>query len=412
MPPPPASPPPPPRVAVEVGTRMLEVGRHLRWMDETPPGTTSSAAAMHALIERQGYMLLRDLVPREAVADGCRCLAATLAAGGWLAPGRDPELLELGAAPPNGGFMLAASEQDEMMNNPAVRRVLAGPELMGLFERLFGEEPATFAFKWFRAMCPGQSSGFHVDKVYMGKGSPSLVSVWIPWHDVDVERGGLVVLERSNSSPAHARLRETYGEHDYEHSRIDTGQGNTVANSGWYTRDPAELLALEAAAWRKDDQEQEGASGGGVGGGGCCWRTAEQFNAGDVVVFPMQTMHGTVTNTTHTPALLRLSCDIRFQPRADEVDPRHTLQAAAAAAGGGGGKEQEQPVWDRDEFLEHGAAHAAAAPLDVPLLPLAEAKRQWGLAVEPLPGVASAPPRALVWPPVPWRQQTAAAAAL
>ena len=164
---------------------MLEVGRHLRWMDETAPGTTDSATAMHGLLERQGYMLLRKLIPRQAVAAGCRLIAETLAASGWLAPSRDPSMLELGVAPPNGGFMLQASEQDALMDAPSVRRVLAGPELMNLFRKLFGEEPATFTFKWFRAMCPGQSSGFHVDNVYMGKGSSQLYSVWVPWHDVD-----------------------------------------------------------------------------------------------------------------------------------------------------------------------------------------------------------------------------------
>ena len=254
---------------VEVGTRLLEVGRHLQWMAETPPGTTASAGQMHAHLERHGYMLVRDLIDRGAVGAGCRCIAGALAETGWLAPNRRPELLELGASTPSGGFMLQADEQDQMMNAPEVRRVLAGPELMGLFRVLFGEQAASFDFKWFRAMCPGQGSGFHMDNVYMGKGSERLYSVYVPWHDADVERGGLVVLEKSNSHPAYQRLRETYGEYCNSHDRIDTGAGNTVDNSGWFGRDPAELLAFHPAA---------------------CWRTAEQFNAGDVVVFPMHTM--------------------------------------------------------------------------------------------------------------------------
>lgn len=366
---------------VEVGTRMLEVGRHLNWMAETPEGTTTSSAAMHALLGRQGYMLLRQLVPREAVEAGCACLAATLADGGWLAPGRVPAELELGEAPPNGGFMLQPAEQDAMITAPAVQRVLAGPELMGLFETLFSEEPATLAFKWFRAMCPGQSSGFHMDNCYMGKGSARLFSAWIPWHDVDVDRGGLVVLEQSNSHSAYARLRETYGKHDYEHSRINTGIGNTVANSGWYTRDPAELLALHNNG---------------------CWRTAQCFNAGDVVVFPMHTMHGTVTNTTHSPPLLRLSCDVRFQPRADTVDPRHTLAPRLTIEHGS----STPTMWDRADFEARGAAHAAAAPLDLPMRPLVDAKREWGLERDPVEGIPYAPTRP--WPPVPWRRTVAA----
>eukprot|EP01052_Picozoa_sp_SAG31_P063035 SAG31_NODE_21990_length_536_cov_0.929062_2_plen_37_part_01 len=37
----------------------------------------------------------------------------------------------------------------------------------------------------------------------------------------------------------------------------------------------------------------------------------------------MLTMHGTLPNLSAEPRpLLRLSCDIRFQPAADPVDPR------------------------------------------------------------------------------------------
>ena len=49
-------------------------------------------------------------------------------------------------------------------------------------------------------------------------------------------------------------------------------------------------------------------------------------------------MHaGTVANTTQSPALLRLSCDVRFQPASDAVDPRHTVASGA---------------WDRVDFVE------------------------------------------------------------
>ena len=104
----------------------------------------------------------------------------------------------------------------------------------------------------------------------------------------------------------------------------------------------------------------------------------------------MHTMHGTVANTTRSPPRLRLSCDIRFQPAADAVDPRHTIDGGP---------------WDREAFAARGAAHAAAAP-EGPRKPLAEAKVEWGIAKEPLE-LKRAPARP--WPPQPY---TAAAAAL
>ena len=83
----------------------------------------------------------------------------------------------------------------------------------------------------------------------MGAGSRELHTAWLPWHDVPVERGGLVMLEGSSSLPGFAQMRDTYGEQQH-------GQ--------WFGLDPAELLAFDERAR---------------------WVTAD-FRAGDVVIFP------------------------------------------------------------------------------------------------------------------------------
>ena len=104
-------------------------------------------------------------------------------------------------------------EADNMMNDDAVRRVLHGAELFGVLETLFAEPAASLDYKWFRAVVPEQYSGFHMDNVCkrssslctfffrslkrsygadMGAGSKRLHTVWLPWHDIDVTKGGLV----------------------------------------------------------------------------------------------------------------------------------------------------------------------------------------------------------------------------
>ena len=127
----------------------------------------------------------------------------------------------------------------------------------------------------------------------MGAGSSNLHTVWLPWHDVSVARGGLVMLEGSSSLNAYKQMRDTYGEQQH-------GQ--------WFGLDPAELLAFDA------DSPAE------VGRQKARWVTAE-FKAGDIVVFPMKIMHGSLTNKTDR---LRFSCDVRFQPSSERVDPRYT----------------------------------------------------------------------------------------
>ena len=65
---------------------------------------------------------------------------------------------------------------------------------------------------------------------------------------------------------------------------------------GWFSRDPLELSSRHGGSWRSAD-----------------------FRAGDVVVFGMHLMHASTTNLTQR---FRLSCDVRFQPTSDPVDPR------------------------------------------------------------------------------------------
>jgi hypothetical protein len=287
-----------------VGTRRLPFdGKALGWMHECDGAATGPK--IREQLESYGYCLLRSALPRELVDAGAAALSDELASQGWLVEGTEPAELVVRREPPGSG-MLREVEQDAMMSHSAIRRVLHGPELFGILEALFEEEPISFDYKWFRAVIPGQFSGFHMDNVYMGAGSARVHTVWLPWHDIDTTKGGLVVLEGSHSLPGYARMRETYGAQQH-------GQ--------WFGTDPAELLAFEPQRAR--------------------WVTST-FRAGDVVIFPMLTMHGSLTNRTRPaaplggrafPALLRAARPqaLRCAPQQLGSD-RSCLQTPAAAA--------------------------------------------------------------------------------
>ena len=76
--------------------------------------------------------------------------------------------------------------------------------------------------------------------------------------------------------------------------------------SGWLCTDVAapELLALVS----RDQGEQEPLT----------WATA-RLNAGDVVMLHLRVLHLSTTNTTRR---IRISCDTRWQPTDDAIDPR------------------------------------------------------------------------------------------
>eukprot|EP01043_Picozoa_sp_COSAG02_P064538 COSAG02_NODE_9468_length_2207_cov_2.066414_2_plen_168_part_00 len=166
----------------------------------------------------------------------------------------------------------------------------------------------------------------------MGRGSQSLLTTWVPWCDVPIDLGGLVVLEGSNRLPGFARLRETLGSTDADQTEF---AGHTMT-------DPHELLALDRAAR---------------------WVTARSFRASDVVCFTMHTLHTGIGNSTQSS--LRLSADVRFQPASEPRDERWVSDSPDGIG------------VPRDNAKE--VAHQATR--DRPR-PLTEARELWGLGAK------------------------------
>ena len=88
---------------------------------------------------------------------------------------------------------------------------------------------------------------------------------------------------------AFASLQSTYGELDVERDHLD--------GSGWFTTDPFEISHQFGGQWCTTDYE-----------------------AGDVVLFGWRLVHMSTTNETDK---VRVSCDVRWQPAGDAVDPRY-----------------------------------------------------------------------------------------
>ena len=41
-------------------------------------------------------------------------------------------------------------------------------------------EVITTGYKWLRAVCQGEFTGVHTDKVFLGRGSPRVLTAWVP----------------------------------------------------------------------------------------------------------------------------------------------------------------------------------------------------------------------------------------
>merc|ERR1711959_826896 len=116
--------------------------------------------------------------------------------------------------------------------------------------------------------------------------------------DIDYALGGLAVLEKSHTLPGFARLRETYGQHDF------MNLPGVKSNGGNFTADPEDLLAMEPSAR---------------------FLTSE-FEAGDALIFTNMTVHGSVANKSDR---VRLSADVRYQPAKEEMDARYIVESTS-----------------------------------------------------------------------------------
>jgi hypothetical protein len=244
-------------------------------------------------LREDGYLYLPGFLDPDAVLRARHDVLHRMAEDGLLAPGSDPGDALPGPRPRRALLSDLAKESGPLTS------VLYGPRLLGFYAALFGEPVRHYDFTWLRAYPPGPGTSPHMDSVFMNRGSARVLSAWVPLGDIDTELGGLAILEGSH------RLREVI--RDYASKDVDAycenGAGAAAAAgregllwNGAYSDDP---VALREAL-------------------GLRWLTAD-FAAGDLVTFPLHTMH---TGLDNMSGCIRLSTDSRYQPGSEPADPR------------------------------------------------------------------------------------------
>jgi hypothetical protein len=256
---------------------------------------------LRARLQRDGYLMLRGVLPATAVRKARAFLLGELHAAKprCFAPGIPHS--EARAAEGAGSLGLLARQ--DLAAAPPVAAVLEAPPLFALMRRLLqAEEVVTSGYKWLRAVGAAQFTGLHTDRVFLGRGTPRLLTAWTPLGDVPPELGSLLVAAGSHRLPAFAALHAGYG-----HSQV----GKDGTRSGWLTDDGGALA--------------------GQAGGPVDWRVAE-CGPGDVVVLGLDVLHMSASNETRPPRI-RLSCDTRWQPAGEPRDPRLVVWRTADDCG-------------------------------------------------------------------------------
>lgn len=244
-------------------------------------------------LDDDGYLYLPGYLDRDEVVAARLDLMTRLQVDGLVQPGTDP----MDGIPSDGSYR-GILHTTAKASEPLQRLLYAG-RTVTLYERIFGESVRHFDYTWLRAVRPGRGTPPHGDSVFMNRGTPRLLTAWVPLGDVDLRLGGLIVLERSHRVDElrrdyHTRDVDTYCENDEESAA--TARAGKWEWNGYVSSDPVQL---------RDDL-------------GLRWLTSE-FTMGDLVTFPMYTVHGSLDNTSDR---LRLSCDIRYQRASEPADPR------------------------------------------------------------------------------------------
>ncbi|NDL59554.1 phytanoyl-CoA dioxygenase family protein [Phytoactinopolyspora mesophila] len=251
---------------------------------------TDPAAGVTEMLRRlgdDGYLYLPEFHHPDEVRAVRADVATRFAAEGLLDSGALPERLM-----PTEALTGPRVRADLARASAPLTELLYGGRTAALHEALLGEPIVHFEYTWLRVVPPGLGTAPHGDGVFMNRGSQRLRTTWTPLSDAGFEVGGLIILEGSHQLP---EITEDYGRRDVD--AYCENKGETPGSwDGSLSHDPAAL------------REKLGGR----------WLTAD-FRAGDIIVFGMFTVHGSLDNTSDQ---VRMSTDSRYQPASEPADER------------------------------------------------------------------------------------------
>ena len=128
------------------------------------------------------------------------------------------------------------------------------------------------------------------------------MTAWIPLGATKLEQGTIAVRPTSHAAAAFDELRRGYGALD-----VDRDCPGDPRATGHLTNDPATWAPKAGYATAWDPAALAAAVPAEVRAAG--W-VSEDFEPGDVVIFGLDTLHMSTTNTTTG---FRLSCDTRWR---------------------------------------------------------------------------------------------------
>jgi ectoine hydroxylase-related dioxygenase (phytanoyl-CoA dioxygenase family) len=274
------------------------LGEEMKSFQEFGAGELTSHSLQNEMNAR-GYVLVRELVPQDALMHLLREIMQVLCDAGWILRGHHllerMANLEAACGDPDPAFK---STYQRIFNLEAFHALPHHPALQKVMKMLVGERLLIHPKPIGRLIfphCERLTVHAHQDYRFMG-GDPECFTAWIPLHDCPVEIGPLQIMEGSH--------RLGYQWHKEENLHVPEIPQEGVKKGEW---------------------------------------VRGQINAGDVLLFHSLTVHAASPNLSQQ---LRISLDCRFQ------DYRRVLNPANLAFAGESGKSWEKTYagWRSDDL--------------------------------------------------------------
>ena len=252
-------------------------------------------------LERDGYLFLRNAIEQDAIARAREEIFQKLGEVGEL---QYPfsEGVASGQSKRDTLFSDRGAFWEQVSNLITLRQVTNGKALKGIFDKIFGTPAVGFDFIFLRAVAGGKFTHMHCDAGFFTRETEKILTCWIAFTDVSINRGPLFVIKGSH------KYNDIYKRYNGFDVDIDKNLKATIET------DPVEFAKERNTKIL----------------------TAE-FKPCDILIFGMYTVHGTFENYAEDNKI-RLTCDIRFQPKNEPKDPRYFGLKPGGTTGGGYGE--------------------------------------------------------------------------
>ena len=192
-----------------------------------------------------------------------------------------------------------------IQNTESVANILENEKLFKLTSILLrSEHVMTTKYKWLRAVPPSKFTGLHFDSMYMGLGCKEMLSIWVPFGRIAPTNGSLIWCYASHRCSKWKAYLDSINYGD------PTKLNKDGTKSGWITDNLADYFNEDCDLKNLSELKNKNHP--------LLWCTTD-FEPGDVAIFGLKLIHQTLRNDTNC---YRLSCDTRWQPLCQPLDPR------------------------------------------------------------------------------------------